>query len=157
MNTPSKPITLSAEEVRELQQGAVTIRRPFPVAFKGQPINHLVTEPMIGSDGIHRWLIGYGGVHSTAIPSPFGPPGTVLWVRETFYENSAGVLVSTLLKCAPQPFVYYRATRPEPASWRWRPATQMPQRASRLSLEITKQTVEQVEGVWFWVVEGRKV
>jgi hypothetical protein len=70
---------------------------------------------------------------------------------------------------------HYRATGPEPElcyeddrpgckrcedgepCCHWRSSTQMPQWAARIWLEITGVSIEQVDGVWYWVLEHRRI
>lgn len=77
-----------------------------------------------------------------ATASSFGDVGDGLWVQEPWCPRSNGAL---LLERVQRPF--YRATDGrgdirKPDGWRWRSASKMPRRASRITLVITSIRVE---------------
>lgn len=88
---------------------------------------------------------------------PYGRPGDLLWVRETYREHDAGDQDGNTLE--------YRADRPEyvkrsddPCAVAWRPPMFMFRRCSRITLRITDVRVQRLrdiseadaiaEGVW---------
>ena len=81
------------------------------------------------------------------IPCPFGGPGDLLWVRETWCPRSNGAL---LLEQIQRPF--YRATDGEndmkkPYSWPWHPSIHMFRWASRITLEVVSVKVERLQEI----------
>jgi hypothetical protein len=95
------------------------------------------------------------------VPCPYGVPGDLLWVRET-WSGAAN-------RTAHPGMVWYRADgehqsgRQLPLSYiererRWRPSTNMPKWASRLWLRITDVRVEREDdGVWLWALTYERV
>jgi len=70
--------------------------------------------------------------------SPFGDPGDVLWVRETFYDHG------------PELGVECRATewdRLDSDAGIWRPSIHMPKWACRLKLKVKRVWVERVQDI----------
>ena len=70
----------------------------------------------------------------TVVSCPYGQPGDLLWVRETF--AAAG----------DQSWVEYRADCDSKVI-RWRPSIHMPRSASRLTLRITDVRVQRVQEI----------
>lgn len=110
--------------------------------------NIIETDPVTLTDMIH-----YGYV-------PYGKPGDLLWVRETFGYVSPDEHVRPHRECR----VEYRADLPDdvtdqPGEWpvdaarhdpdapKWRPSIHMPRSASRITLEITNVRVERLHNI----------
>lgn len=76
---------------------------------------------------------------------PYGRPGDLLWVRETWAHSVTG--------CEDQGGVTYRADHLDPAGdgpanpVRWRPSIHMPRWASRLSLMVTNVRAEPLQDI----------
>jgi len=68
------------------------------------------------------------------IKCPYGAPGDVLWVRETFrlFKND---------------FYVYKANYKFPEAFRWKPSIYMPKAAARLWLKITDLRVERLQDI----------
>lgn len=132
MNT--KPILFSGEMIRALLDGRKTqtrrVIKPQPPAdcrsvylpFQIDPNNWqgICTDDLIG------W---YGRC-------PYGKPGDLLWVRETFVRHAGG-------GC------YYRADKlpVKDELFTWNPSSRMPRWASRLTLKLTDVRVERLEQI----------
>jgi len=90
--------------------------------------------------------------HLYSLPCPFGQPGGLLRVRETWQ-------CSGCLTCGNH--VHYRATEPDFRSLMapgWRSSSNMPQWASRIMLRLKSVRVERNdEGKWEWSVEFERV
>lgn len=119
---------------------------------------------------------------------PLGVPGDRLWVRETWYcdhflvgdfAGTRSLFQRPTLSAEDcirewrgkdNDMLYYRADGEaheqfetlEGGPFRWRPSTNMPRWASRLTLEITDVRAERLQAptdgsLWVWVVEFRRV
>ena len=117
-----RPILFSGPMVRAILDGRKTqTRRPYnPKA--GFPREDGEVTPTTAD----AWT-DYG-------PCPLGQPGDRLWVRETWTQNTSGV-------------VWYRADGHPIADGLWRPSIHMPRWASRITLEITHVWVERVQDI----------
>ena len=117
-----RPILFSGPMVRAILDGRKTqTRRPYnPKA--GFPREDGEVTPTTAD----AWT-DYG-------PCPIGQPGDRLWVRETWTQNTSGV-------------IWYRADGHSIANGLWRPSIHMPRWASRITLEITRVWVERVQDI----------
>jgi hypothetical protein len=79
---------------------------------------------------------------------PFGQPGEVRWVRETWVWGIHGA--DCLYKADKQDEIFK-------FTGKWRSSSTMPQWASRYNVECTVVKVEQIEGIWSWIVSYKKV
>jgi hypothetical protein len=87
--------------------------------------------------------IEYRPVSQRQWSCPYGRPGDLLWVRETWFnpDYAAG---KEPIACAGM--TYYRATD-DPSEWPWRPSIHMPRWASRLILRLTEVRVQRVQEI----------
>lgn len=143
------PILFSSGMVRAIHAGRKTQTRRILKIGKSDLSNfvfsHLYTEPnnilqvsMKGEDGIVRVRSG---------PCPYGKPGDMLWVRETFApsgddENHEFARTGYT----------YRADwdgedDAEMRTFDWKPAIHMPRKASRITLHITGVKVERLQDI----------
>jgi hypothetical protein len=86
------------------------------------------------------WLVSDHGHGATFIDSPYGGPGDVLWVRETFAEWSERYTDASR--------VSYRADGdPSDSDLRWTPSIHMPRRLCRLLLRVTAVRAERIQSI----------
>ncbi len=128
----ARPVLMSAPMVRALLDGRKAQTRRV---VKGEAL---------------RWLDTDFGAGFVAMPEnrlcPYGVPGDLLWVRETWKPHSlyAGMKPSEM----PQAQVFYRADDGyAPSNTPWNPSLFMPRWASRLTLEITEVRVERLQEI----------
>jgi hypothetical protein len=135
MATKERPILFSSSMVRAILEGR-----------KSQTRRVMRHQPFVEFGG--EWVQkarggGYWNWHN-AQPQiledcPYGKPGDLLWVRETWGRNpdDQGAI--------------YRATDPawdaEETGLKWKPSIHMPRWASRLTLRITGIRVERVQSI----------
>ncbi len=163
-----KPIILTADEVRAALAGTLTeLRRPMKeqptIVHKGIPYRprRSPREP---------YIVGgvFGRVRHSPIRGPFGAPGALLWVRETWasadimYQDHENDVPSTIAYRADKSAILYNAAKPSPVpgydikSWnwdriKWRSPVTMPLWAARLTLATRAVRVEQVADAWTWI------
>lgn len=124
-----------------------------PILFSGPMIRALLdgtktqTRRVCKVESLQNGMITPRAGYSPRSPEshagycPYGQPGDLLWVRETW-----GLWANDGL---PQP-VFYRADYPAPDDTvlpKWRPSIHMPRWASRLTLRITDVRVERVQDI----------
>lgn len=140
----TKPLTLHAHEIRRLQAtGKVTVWR----AVKNLGVfvdTEMGMAPPTYYPEWKQWIWPDG----TTADCPHAP-GSTCWVRETWAEGDkepCDCLPGTI--CRHRPMVHFRA------DWagidddvRWRPASHMPQWASRLSITISRVSVQRVQEI----------
>jgi hypothetical protein len=94
----------------------------------------------------------YGDCHDAVTRCPYGVPGDLLYVRETWAHDApdndtcrARVedIMGPVVPCGP----YYKATEVSPRTLRWRPNIHMPRWASRILLELTEVRPERVQDI----------
>lgn len=74
---------------------------------------------------------------------PYGQPGDLLWLRETFKDHT-----NDLPDLAPgETVVLYQADDPYPDEICWTPSTQMPRWASRIDLRIKSVRIERLQEI----------
>lgn len=173
-----KPILFNSDMIRAILDGRKTMtRRVVKPMSKNQAewltpelINSVPHGEMIkGGWQMHhpRADTDYMGVHVEHdsplgwVRCPYGQPGDLLWVRETFLIKLNGD-------------AFYRADDPTASGWnsgsattKWRPSIFMPRWASRITLRVLDVRVERVqritdrearaEGVGEWVCDTIEV
>ena len=73
------------------------------------------------------------------IPSPYGKPGDLLWVRETFLPHGE------IPYCMHDVFFYDQKENPE--EWKWKPSIYMPKSAARIWLWISNVRIERLQDI----------
>ncbi len=167
MNT--KPIIFSGPMVRAILDGRKTqtrrifkVRGPmgvsYPVTCPEESLIELYDNEL-RDDGTINYLST--GALSGPYECPYGKPGDLLWVRESWQALSFGDYLPTKDHVSD---VRYMATDKladldkDTRGWPWRPSIHMPRWASRITLEITDVRVQRLqdisqkdadsEGVW---------
>jgi hypothetical protein len=156
-HTKERPILFSAPMVRALLDGRKTQTRRV-VKSIGKDEGFVVCErddetwwPHRSDDGERCWHTVKRGGHEyqddTPHSCPYGAPGDLLWVRETWSKARS-------CNCSD---IFYRADgetsgRQTAFSFieresRWRPSIHMPRWASRITLEVTGVRVERLQEI----------
>jgi hypothetical protein len=76
---------------------------------------------------------------------PYGQPGDLLWVRETFFDTQK-YKSAPLFQFAP-PIIYKADPDTFIGCHKWKPSIHMPQEASRIWLKITKIKAERLKNI----------
>ena len=146
--TKERPIACHQHEVRGILDGRQTMLRRV---VKTIPEVHKAVRTAEHVAGATWKLRGDNGTWMD-VTCPFGGPGSVLWVQETWQRLSNGGPAERDFDGI-RDDVFYRADESDPAavplSGKWRPSTTMPRWASRLTLELTEVRVER-DGEWCW-------
>ena len=142
------PILFNAEMVRAILDGTKNqTRRPVKLAASGR-------VKAVGSP--KNW---HTDDPAAVAACPFGRPGDMLWVRETWavlHENADDLPDSVILEECEQGMPWtalrHRASFPDLATYedmfrRWRPSIHMPRWASRITLRVTDVRVQRVQDI----------
>jgi hypothetical protein len=135
-----RPVLFSAPMVRAILEGRKTQTRRLvnPQPAPNSPFDGGTTWMYRPDKGRHVPVgtVGHLTVaEKTGLRCPYGVPGDVLWVKETF-------------KAFTQQRVEYRADYPSLESTTgWTPSIFMPRWASRLTLEVTEVRVERLQEI----------
>ena len=126
-----RPIPFRGQGVRAILAGSQTMTRRL-VRLRAGEIAHEGDDGSLHAVANTTW----GDCIERVIQCPYGVPGDLLWVRETWAENIDGDVV-------------YRADNGVAESMidRWRPSIFMPRWASRLTRRITSVRVERVREI----------
>jgi hypothetical protein len=129
MSTRERPILFTGPMVRAIMDGRKTqTRRPIKARH-----DWLMCERESGVLWPHYAAYVYAEHEPVEVPCPYGAPGDMLWVKETW----CGIQHGTGCR--------YKADWPEHEHGpRWRPSLFMPRIASRLLLRVTGVRAEQV-------------
>lgn len=125
MNT--KPILFSTEMVQAILAGRKTQTRRI-VKIKGSIPNN-ETKPL----STHSCNSVYYFWGHDEVVCPYGSPGDILWVRESFTFNPIG-----------KTDYLYKADSLVPKFIKWKPSIHMPKEACRLFLKVTNVRVERL-------------
>lgn len=145
-----RPILFSGPMVRAILAGTKTqtrrVVKPQPQPNGGEGFHPV--RPYACPDGRWNWVLAATGMGGDPFQSPYGVPGDLLWVRETWARVGSldpGWLV-------------YRATYPNdlPANVEnvppadavtWRPSIHMRRTDSRITLRVTSVRVERLQAI----------
>jgi len=133
MFAPCRPIILQGWGVRASLEDRKTMTRrvilPQPVFLQALRDGRFETSPDGGFDQGVKY-----------IRCPYGVPGDLLWVRESWAPNEV-----LPLRDRPDGAYIYRAD--ERYSCHWHPSIHMPRKASRLTLRITDIRVQRLQEI----------
>ena len=156
-----RPILFSGPMVRAIRDDSKTQTRRM---VKPQPIGHLWFWEGDNVDPEPQWFDGYergrapcgAGIEDINKPirCPYGQPGDMLWVRETWdwrdwsWNKDCRVRIAYAADGE-------QADKTSPVGWRptiynyerWRPSIHMPRWASRITLEVLGVRVERVQDI----------
>lgn len=150
--TKERPILFSAPMVRAILEGRKTMTRRV-VSPRLTPDGMWARDDSRGCERLFRhgevaprgakpwWPIG--GINGAISRCPYGVPGDMLWVRETWASDVDGCPAG----------LSYRADHLDPRGdgpanpMRWRPSIFMPRWASRITLEVTGVRVERLQDI----------
>lgn len=139
-----KPILFSGEMVRAILDGRKTVTRRVAKQFSGQPERWRLEGDMMAFDG------GFEYAH---LRCPYGRPGDLLWVRETWRPFTANGSVDAAVQykadsAIEQVFMTpdYINRFPESPD-KWRPSIHMPRWASRILLEVVSRRLERLQDI----------
>lgn len=140
----ARPILFSGPMVRALLEGRKSQTRrvvkpqPNNVAGPYHPESRGITWVWMARDDFPGYTYA-----TQDFRCPYGKPGGLLWVRETF-----GCLCHNSMQPMTGCELLYRATddHEDPLSG-WRPSIHMPRWASRLTLRLTDVRVERVQDI----------
>ena len=136
-----RPILFSAEMVRAILKGDKTqtrrVIKPQPPAEAESVSRQLYSQDAPKNDGAWTWWAGKPQTPITKpLFSPYGAPGGLLWVRETWDRHASGVDYAA---------DFAAVSRPQAGPWR--PSIHMPRWASRVTLRITDVRVEWLQDI----------
>ena len=114
--------------------------KPQPILVDGKTW----TWPCDGRESKASWGVDVHPVECMSRFCPYGPPGTRLWVRETWAYSSDWDHYNQL---SPKEPYLYRSTYPDAPVSKWRPSIFMPRWASRILLEVKAVRVERVQDI----------
>lgn len=154
--TRERPIIFSAEMVRAILDGRKSQTRrvvKMPTGFKHEG------SRVRQHDAGWQFSAGCFSAWSDPILCPYGQPGDLLWVRETWAIDQCGRRASLAPEAWPYGFpinrLKYVATDTAPAEdgkggaywWNSRSSIYMPRWASRITLEVESVRVERVQDI----------
>lgn len=154
-----RPIQFSEQRVRALLIGQQTqTRRIMKTQAFGPGQDH--------HEGVHAFDVTANHLHGVKMKlmsdisqhCPYGKPGDILWVRETWRgpivpEAQMGDFERDPLLFRTPAFCQYRADsaeldhHPEAEQFGWQTAIHMPRWASRINLEITSVRAEKIQDI----------
>ena len=149
-----RPIPFRDDMVRAILAGRKTqtrrVVKPQPTALVSgwsdgaEPGDVVILQPaswphrLAESKGRNKRAAG--DLTPTRIACPYGEPGDLLWVKETWCESFAWDDDSRNGYC-------YRATNDGPEPGRWKSSRYMPRSASRITLEVVAVRCERVQSI----------
>lgn len=137
-----RPILFSAEMVRAILDGRKTqtrrVIKPQPPAEAESVLRQLYSQDAPKNDGAWTWWAGKPQKPITKpLFCPYGKPGDLLWVRETWAPLKSGNV----------DFAADWSDMMQKYAGKWRPSIHMPRWASRITLRITGVRVERLQDI----------
>lgn len=132
------PIIFSTPMVQAILEGRKSQTRRI---LKHQPITKV--SKWVRENGDVMWYYGAEHTLNCTVACPYGKPGDILWVRESFFDCSA-------FKHAPlfsevEGNIIYKADTDFIGCHKWKPSIHMPRTAARIFLQIENIRVERLK------------
>lgn len=147
------PILFSAPMVEAIMDGRKKQTRRVIKQLPPETFIHYLFE----KDGKHYKRESVNGCVELGFKCPYGKPGDILWVRETFchYTTDTGFEIPGTFR--------YKTDNNITSEEKWKPSIHMPKAAARIWLEVTDVRVERLqdinpndaclEGVEYWNID----
>ena len=143
--TKERPILFNTDMVRAIMNGRKTqtrrVIKPQPEAHHRAVVRCNVLD---GSDREYFLYQHEDPKKTKAVRCPYGQPGDLLWVRETF-ERTTHELLSQMHRDSWNRYLY-KATHRQPRK-KWKPSIFMPKDAARIWLQVKSVRVEQLKDI----------
>lgn len=133
--------------IRAMRDGRKTqTRRIVKPQPQNDPACHHPISAYRTSTGDWSWVLSATG-HGTGDPflCPYGHPGDMLWVRESWAPT--GVETACYRADCPIDDALRKSGHANRTAHTWRPSIHMPRKASRLTLRITNIRVERLQDI----------
>lgn len=124
------PILFSTEMVKALLAGRKTQTRRLVKFTALQCLEGGFTPEYVAEPGNHLW-------------NPYGQPGNILWVRESWTWEGA----TKYTDAQPVGSFYYKADADPYGPHKWKPSIHMPRIACRMHLRVTAIHIERVQDI----------
>lgn len=121
----TRPILMSPSMVAALIDGAKSQTRRL---IRPQPAEPCVLIDSRPDDQVVEWALPDHGAPFHSVKCPYGSPGDLLWVRETWTADDEGHSTT-------RASISYKADCDGSTGW-WRPSIHMPRWASRITLRL---------------------
>ncbi len=146
----ARPILMHARSIQNLLAGRKTQTRRILKNLAYSRVDGIEESEKYPGEFV-PWI---DGEPRPSMLCPYGVPGDLLWVRETFcvgYDAGDGTWTALPFKgCEKSRRAFYRATDDDPPDEPqrpWKPSIHMPRWASRLTLRLTEVRVERVQDI----------
>lgn len=138
-----KPILFSTPMVQAIMDGRKTMTRRIV-----KPKRNIESHEILYKCGENDYWIGtynghFMGHSSTRMKCPYGQPGDLLWVRETFFDTKK-VKEAFAFQHSPD-FIYKADENNFIGCHNWKPSIHMPKAAARIWLRVTDIRVERLQ------------
>lgn len=141
-----KPILFSTEMVQAILDGRKTQTRRIVKARKGESLKYELWEDEIRKPNIEPIIYSGGGAYSLIDNThlcPYGEPGDVLWVRESWAYTG----IYYIYKANGDKFWLDENYEESVQKIKWRPSIHMPKEASRVFLKVKSIRVERLQDI----------
>lgn len=143
------PILFSTPMVQAILDGRKTMTRR---AVKAMSMQDFLTPDLISSapkcELVGNWIQLHHpkGGPLTCIKCPYGQPGDILWVRETWQHTK---VLGLNIEDENYGYVYKADGQPweDFEGWTWKPSIHMPKEACRIRLKVTDVKVERLQDI----------
>lgn len=146
-----KPILFSTPMVQAILSGKKTMTRRIVKPQPGEDCEAGKVPIILGNeDDWGKWYWDTEEGERILKFCPYGMPGDILWVRESFYDCSQVEQPPCDLDPSAQDYMprfSYKADHDDWEEVRWRPSIHMPKEACRLFLKVKSISIERLQDI----------